>query len=741
MSAANGVQMKYFWLTILLTSTAYAQNGNAPYQDRPTPADFASCKAVFTDLLTNPADVKEITRQCNLSYENRDILRDADGIRQCHLYLKQARIPGTNPLSDCRNYGFRSDISSPDFNNCILQARSSDLVNYQLKACQDFQIRRNIGSSTFKNCYTYIRNDDNSASPWDAAQACRDENDAKRIGNPDYISCQRDLRTMGYGFLDRMSFCVGYNRDLAGSVRSLKTCVTNFGTAFSDPKPFCKDNYQSPELYSSKTTACLNGMRTSVAPNFFSMMNGWEFKDFIRKVADECARSVRPPRPDAQVKFLSAFVLPTGSRYQNEEIAGLSAVSYDEKANAIYAGSDQRFQGKNYIFKMELDMTRGMRVNPVQLIKLSPQFLAEDLRRQNGRNRGMENFDIDLEGMVRDQSGNYIVSAESLHEGDKGFLKVFSPSGKQIDNIELPEKFYPQDADVVRQETHTEWVSENEARRRQCHGNDCQDDDNNDDDRGRYPNQLRQGVYNPTPVITRIPGPPDFGNNGNNGNNRNNNYHDSSRQVQVTVTRNVTHQERVSGIFDNRGFESLGLTPDGKTLFTANEAPLAQDRIDKQTIVRMILLEQKNRKVGFEAVAEHFYPLSYDKGFEAGLVDILPISRTEVLTLERSFDRSTSTIKSRIFHVDLQNAVDVSKIAKAVDVKDRLSTLLLKKELLLDLDDIIPELPLGLRRLDNLEGMTFGPLSPAGKRTLILVSDNNQNRQQMTQILWLELDK
>ena len=42
--------------------------------------------------------------------------------------------------------------------------------------------------------------------------------------------------------------------------------------------------------------------------------------------------------------------------------------------------------------------------------------------------------------------------------------------------------------------------------------------------------------------------------------------------------------------------------------------------------------------------------------------------------------------------------------------------------------------------IDNLEGMTFGPDLPDGRRTLVVVSDNNFSPGQFTQLVVLALD-
>lgn len=43
------------------------------------------------------------------------------------------------------------------------------------------------------------------------------------------------------------------------------------------------------------------------------------------------------------------------------------------------------------------------------------------------------------------------------------------------------------------------------------------------------------------------------------------------------------------------------------------------------------------------------------------------------------------------------------------------------------------------RYIDNIEGVTFGPILPNGHRTLIFVADNNFSGRQKTQFLLFEV--
>jgi hypothetical protein len=122
-----------------------------------------------------------------------------------------------------------------------------------------------------------------------------------------------------------------------------------------------------------------------------------------------------------------------------------------------------------------------------------------------------------------------------------------------------------------------------------------------------------------------------------------------------------------------------------------------------------------------------------------GLSELLALSDTELLTLERSFVRETvvdSKIRSdqriELYHIDLHSGTDVGKLAS---LRGDQAVTPLSKTLVLDLRTIIPELDPRYPSLDNFEGMCFGPTLEDGSRTLLLISDNNFNPMQRTALL------
>jgi hypothetical protein len=172
------------------------------------------------------------------------------------------------------------------------------------------------------------------------------------------------------------------------------------------------------------------------------------------------------------------------------------------------------------------------------------------------------------------------------------------------------------------------------------------------------------------------------------------------------------------GVRQNLGFESAATR--GKHLFSGTEAALVQDgpaatltngspaRLLRYDLKRNALQRQWTYLV--DPVAE---PPNPPTQFSvSGLVEVLPLGKRRLITMERSFSVGAPGTgnKIKLYLTELR--------------KDGTT----RKTLLLNLD------ALGLP-LDNVEGMAFGPRLRRGQRTLLLVSDNNFAATQFTQFL------
>ena len=191
-----------------------------------------------------------------------------------------------------------------------------------------------------------------------------------------------------------------------------------------------------------------------------------------------------------------------------------------------------------------------------------------------------------------------------------------------------------------------------------------------------------------------------------------------------------------TGIRENLAFESLTVNQTGLLkddpfrLFTATESSLRQD-VTEDPSARLRFLHYVINPFGSPIlVAEHLYPLE-PAGIETisnGLTEIYALKREGYfLSLERTFGFTGAGAK--IFQVVVGDATDTSTYK---NLQETSQIRPLKKKLLLDLAD------LGIY-LDNLEGMTLGGMLPDGSRSLILISDNNFNEEQVSQILLFRL--
>jgi hypothetical protein len=217
----------------------------------------------------------------------------------------------------------------------------------------------------------------------------------------------------------------------------------------------------------------------------------------------------------------------------------------------------------------------------------------------------------------------------------------------------------------------------------------------------------------------------------------------------LPVRRRYSPSERgpvTSGVRDNAGFEALALSPDYSRFFTATELPLAQDG-DANPFApgsRSRLLEYRPTAGSYEPRREFVYEIGpiqrppFEVRFAiSGLVELLSLGGDVLLALERGFvdseDRKQSMNRIRLFRIDVGGATDVSNRDSLLNATDILPV---RKTLVLDVN-AVRGLTQPLTRLDNFEGMAWGPPSAEGARSLILVSDDNFSERQVTGFLLL----
>jgi hypothetical protein len=214
---------------------------------------------------------------------------------------------------------------------------------------------------------------------------------------------------------------------------------------------------------------------------------------------------------------------------------------------------------------------------------------------------------------------------------------------------------------------------------------------------------------------------------------RNGDYKDSF-ELPVNMHMHATE----NGPRQNSVFEGVTFSEDYKNLFVSVEEPIYEDGPraggkDSTAWIRIIKFDAETKKpvaqfacqiepVAYPAIPPGAYKIN-------GVSDILWIQENKLIVVERSFSTGRLSCTIRVFLADLNGATNIADVNSLQTHPAEKPVL---KRLLLNMDE------LG-RYIDNIEGVTFGPVLPNGHRTLIFVSDNNFSPLQRTQFLLFEI--
>jgi hypothetical protein len=198
------------------------------------------------------------------------------------------------------------------------------------------------------------------------------------------------------------------------------------------------------------------------------------------------------------------------------------------------------------------------------------------------------------------------------------------------------------------------------------------------------------------------------------------------------------------GVRFNLSFESLNFTPDERSLVTAGEGALFQDgptsSFTNGSLARILTYDIHKRR----PVSEYVYDVAPWAEPSAifgvnGIVEILPIdNHGTMLVMERSFSvggvlgGGTGNVVV-INEISTVGATDVLTNDALYENGSPIAHTPVTKSEVFAFDDLgIP--------IDNIEGMTFGPILPDGRQSLVIASDNNFSPGQFTQFIVLALD-
>jgi len=195
---------------------------------------------------------------------------------------------------------------------------------------------------------------------------------------------------------------------------------------------------------------------------------------------------------------------------------------------------------------------------------------------------------------------------------------------------------------------------------------------------------------------------------------------------EFTLPDHMTTSADNHGPRKNLSLEGLTLTPSGRWLWAAMEAPLYQDgepaSETEGALTRFTRFDpETGRPTG--QFAYPVDPVSAGPGGDNGVADFVALGDSSFLVIERGFSTHNTV---RIYQADVGDAEDVLHRSSFEGQPVRALT----KTLVADLTETQD-----VARLDNIEGITLGPRLYDGRQTVLLVSDDNFSPKQITQVL------
>ena len=182
-----------------------------------------------------------------------------------------------------------------------------------------------------------------------------------------------------------------------------------------------------------------------------------------------------------------------------------------------------------------------------------------------------------------------------------------------------------------------------------------------------------------------------------------------------------------------------------KGFWSVMEAPLREDGEEPtftktQSPVRITYFDAASEKATKQfayQLEEITKPAKGDVNLN-GVTAILEYEKNRFFIIERTYQSGYGAYGNIVRIFDAEITSETTNILD-IDALNKSKYKVLKKRLLIDFEDLKNKLTAGI--IDNIEGITFGPILENGNRSLLLVSDDNFQLygKQLNQFILLEL--
>ncbi len=201
--------------------------------------------------------------------------------------------------------------------------------------------------------------------------------------------------------------------------------------------------------------------------------------------------------------------------------------------------------------------------------------------------------------------------------------------------------------------------------------------------------------------------------------------------------------QQKKGIQNNSAFEGLTGSVDGQIVYVATESALQQDIVAGQEakgdFVRILKYERQDKTQQYENTKEFAYRVDAftenGKGKEMfrGVSEILFLNDKQILILERGvrlFGKDLISTTAAIYLADFEGATDV----RGFESLNQKAVLPLRKKKIFDFETDLEKKRSG-KAVQNFEALSWGPTLPDGRKTLLVLSDDNFSKKQITELI------
>jgi hypothetical protein len=663
----------------ILSYPSFAQYGGYGRSPSPSPAPaqdkhYKECAQHLNKWSKDLGIYNSIPNYCGATNFRKVILDRPDDLAACLAKVITFTHVKNELLKFCIEEKYAAPMQDEDYLSCLTTLKQASKGKDQFEVCLSKENQKRVKEEDFQTCFSIHRELNTYLSDLSVINHCKVYEKAVVYYRPEFNACREQLISTGQSEIESKRYCANSVNQRPENVGSLVACSKKVSAVTGKSGVMtCLDIGHTSSLFSPSNLLCVEkSSEAYLDPTYFSDETPFEINRVFKSFMYQCKSRNKVVAPSGEIEFVGVKYLSNVKSVDGTQVGGLSGITYDENENILKIVSDDPgFRSPSRLYNVVPDFFGNSSLDFKSSTPIKTTYVDKKTK---------FSYNIDAEGIALLPDGLMAISSETMRSADDSFLRIYDNQARFLSAVVLPEKFIPK---IVKVEHVSKW----EVQEWQ--------DSGEVDRQGR-----RIGKY-----------------------------------VWVEKTSVKYSEKQELGIQYNKAFEALTSVPGKSILFTANEAPLVQDKLYEGQYVRILRLASDEK--GFFPDGEFLYSLE-DKE-DNGLVELVALDENRLLVLERRYNKFTRNVTASVFEVDLRGAKDYSSIVSLSDEDKERGLQPLKKKLLLNVYDIFPLLPEAFKTIDNFEGMSLGPKLPNGNQSLILVSDNNFSNDQVTQFLIFEI--